>query len=84
MPPMNRFPITRPHPLAEPVQQRAERGEVVTVVGIAHDDIAAARTQHRVINRRAITAHRHIDSRAPLPAANSREPSVDPLAPITI
>ena len=56
-----------PHFLDERIKPR----EVVAVVGVAHDDVAAARFEKSVIQRGTIAAHWHIDDAGPCVQRNA-------------
>ena len=66
------------------LDERHEVGEIIAVIGIAHDDIDAACRQAALIKCRAVAAaSAHRRTRAPHDRAISCEPSVEPLSATT-
>ena len=61
MPPLKRLPMTSCVAGAQRGDEGIEMGEVVAVVGVAHDDVAAARRLDAGRERRAIAARGHVD-----------------------
>ena len=61
MPPRKRLPMTRSSPSRSSVDERAEAREVVAVVGVAHDDVAAAGGRDAAEQGGAVAALGHVD-----------------------
>ncbi len=56
IPPLNRLPATRSKPSLQALDEGLEIGEVVAVVGVAHDHPAAARGGDPACQRRTVAA----------------------------
>ena len=81
MPPRKRLPMTRSSPSRSFSTNGSRSAEVVAVVGVAHDDVAAARGGDAGLQRGAVAALGDVRRRGRRrAAAMSCEPSVLPLS----
>ncbi len=81
---LKRLPMTRSAPPRSALDERGQRGEVVAVVGVAHDHVAAARGRDAGAQRAAVAFCAARARRARRPArAIPTDPSLLPLSAIS-